>query len=227
MTQSVRLGKTRRYCKRTYKKLNVKELEEHRSKNMIKIKVENNKIDTGTKLNVEKVIESDDILINSCYKKAGNEGKKHSDKKMEIGLSLFNKFKDKFTDMETDGVWLEYPLISLDNKSKFSKYNQKKLNYLISLFQPIVLYTSLNSKVENSTEDIIIKNLHNIFNPNLKSSLRGRKSLKTLNVEKVVDIAVVCSGKIIKIIEVNISNKLTKSQTDLINKLYPETLEEI
>ena len=148
MTQSVRLGKTRRYCKRTYKKLNVKELEEHRSKNMIKIKVENNKIDTGTKLNVEKVIESDDILINSCYKKAGNEGKKHSDKKMEIGLSLFNKFKDKFIDIETDGVWLEYPLISLDNKTKFSNYNQKKLNYLLSLFQPIV-----------NKEEIVIKNL--------------------------------------------------------------------
>ena len=27
--------------------------------------------------------------------------------------------------------------------------------------------------------------MHNIFNPNLKSRLRGRKSLKTLNVEKV------------------------------------------
>jgi hypothetical protein len=211
-----RSGKARRYCKRTYKKLNMIELEEYRNKNTIKIK--NMSKDT-------KVAGGEEF--NSCYKKAGNEGKKHSDKKIEIGLELFKKFKDQFKDNEEDGIWFEYPLISLDNKSKFSKYNQKKLSYLLSLFQPILIENSLNSKVKNNIEDVIIKNLHNIFNPNLKSSLRGRKSLKALSIEKVVDIAVVCNGKIVKIIEVNISNKLTKSQTDLINKLYPETLEEI
>jgi hypothetical protein len=207
----VRNRKLRRYCKRTYKKLNIKELEEYRNNNTIKIKVGGDVDDNCDMIDMNK--ES-----NTCYKKAGNEGKKHSDKKIEIGLELFKQFKDQFTDNESDGIWFEYPLISLDNKAKLSKYHQKKLNYLLSLFQPIVI---LDSDKE------VIKNLYNIFNPNLKSSLRGRKSLKTLNIEKVVDIAVVCNNQIVKIIEVNISNKLTKSQTDLINNLYPETLEEI
>lgn len=210
----VRNGKPRRYCKRTYKKLNLKELEEYRCNNTFKIKVGCNECDI---INMVGMVDMDGESI-TCYKKAGNEGKKHSDKKIEIGLELFKKFKDQFTDNEGDGIWFEYPLISLDNKAKLSKYNQKKLNYLLSLFQPIVILDS---------DQEVIKNLYNIFNPNLKSSLRGRKSLKTLNIEKVVDIAVVCNSKIVKIIEVNISNKLTKSQTDLINNLYPETLEEI
>ena len=188
----------RRYCKRTYKKLNLAELEEYRKENTIIINEERG---------------GGGIL---SYKKAGNEGKRHSDKKIETAFILFQKFKDQFKDAEVDGVWFEYPLISVDNKLKFSKYNQKKLKYLHSLYQPIL-----------SSEDTCIKNLHNIFNPNLKSRLRGRKSLKSLNIEKVVDIAVVCNGDIVKIIEVNISNKLTQSQTDLINKLYPELLEEI
>lgn len=191
----------KRYCKRTYKKLNAVELEQYRKENTIIINKEESKID-------DKNIE--------CYKKAGNEGKKHSDKKIEIAFILFQKFKDKFKDIELDGVWFEYPLISIDNKLKFSKYDQKKIKYLYSLYQPII-----------SSEDTYIKNLHNIFNPNLKSRLRGRKSLKSLNIEKVVDIAVVCNGNIVKIIEVNISNKLTQTQTNLINKLYPDLLEEI
>lgn len=184
-TNLEKVKKKRRFTRRKYKKLNKKEVSERRTLESKSIKINEN---------------------NSEYKisKAGNEGNLHVHMKLKKAEELYEKYKDKII-YEEDGVWFEYPIIS--EVENLTKYNENKLNYLLSLYEPI--------EIKNSR----VKNLHNIFNSNLKSKLRGRKSLKALNIKKIVDIAVVINKKIIYIAEVVVSNKLTATQKHFLQEI--------
>ena len=125
-------------------------------------------------------------------------------------MNLFDKW-NQFFSKEYDGVYLEYPLIEKETLNNLSLYNKKKLNYLLSIYQDI-----------NG-----VKNLENIFNANLKSSHRSKKCLKNLHIKKIVDICVVCNNEIVEIIEVKITNGLTKKQYEELNNMYPNIITEI
>jgi hypothetical protein len=134
--------------------------------------------------------------------RAGNEGQIHMSGKIDIAVCLWNKYKDQFDKSNKgDGVWFEYPIMC--DQGEYSLYQKRKLNYLLSLYQKI--------RIEE-VDDVEIKNLHNIFNSNLKSALRGRKSISSLDIKKIVDIAVVADGKIVHVVEVVSKNKLTSLQ---------------
>ncbi len=184
-TNLEKVKKKRRFTKKKYKKLNKQEVSERR---IIETK--------GINLNENK----------SEYNisKAGNEGSLHIHTKLKKAKELYEKYKDRII-YEEDGVWFEYPIIS--DVENLTKYNKSKLNYLLSLYEPIEIINSY------------VKNLHNIFNSNLKSKLRGRKFLKTLNIKKIVDIAVVVNKKIIYIAEVVVSNKLTSPQQHFLKEI--------
>lgn len=135
--------------------------------------------------------------------RAGNEGQIHMNGKVDTAVCLWNKYKGQFDGRnQDDGVWFEYPLISSETINQ-SSYQKRKLNYLLSLYQKI--------RIEGAG-GVEIKNLHNIFNSNLKSALRGKKSISSLDIKKIVDIAVVAGGKIVHVVEVVSKNKLTNLQ---------------
>jgi hypothetical protein len=184
-------------------------------KEVIKKKVRRGrkKLFNKNKESLDKNIADNKITYNgdlSGVKKAGNEGDKHITKKIEIALNLFNEWNHKFTD-QYDGVYLEYPLIEKNTLNDLSVYNKKKLNYLLSIYQDI-----------NG-----IKNLENIFNANLRSSHRSKKCLKNLHIKKIIDICVVSNGEIVEIIEIKITNGLTKKQYEELNTMYPGIIKEI
>ena len=180
-----KVKKKRKFTKKKYKKLNKQEVSERRI------------IET-------KVINLNENKSEYNISKAGNEGNLHIYTKLKKAKELYEKYKDRII-CEEDGVWFEYPIIS--DVENLTKYNKSKLNYLLSLYEPIEIINSC------------VKNLHNIFNSNLKSKLRGRKSLKTLNIKKIVDISVVVNKKIIYIAEVVVSNKLTSTQQDFLQDI--------
>lgn len=144
-----------------------------------------------------------EICSKNNFIRAGNEGQIHMSGKIYTAACLWNKYKDQFVERNKgDGVWFEYPLINVETISQ-SSYQKRKLDYLLSLYQKICI---------EDVEGAEIKNLHNIFNSNLKSSLRGRKSISSLDIKKIVDIAVVAGGKVIHIVEIVSKNKLTGLQ---------------
>jgi hypothetical protein len=69
------------------------------------------------------------------------------------------------------------------------------------------------------------KNLHNIFNPNLRCKERRaiRTRAKKLGLLKVVDVAVVHSRTVHTVIEVVLSSKMTRQQKQLVMTTYPKT----
>jgi len=134
-------------------------------------------------------------------KKAGNEGDTHLCKKIDIAIKLHNVYSKDFR-KDCDGVYFEYPIISTDSENKLSPYQKNKFSYLKKMYQKI--------NVESGDECFYIKNLYNIFNCNLKSRLRGRKCVRSLHIEKIVDIAVVVNSEVKKVVEVVVSNKLSK-----------------
>lgn len=136
------------------------------------------------------------------FMRAGNEGQVHMKGKVDTGICLWNKYKGQFNECnQVDGVWFEYPLLC--DLNEYSSYQKRKLNYLLSLYQKISI---------EEADCAEIKNLHNIFNSNLKSALRGRKSISSLDIKKIVDIAVVAGGKVVHVVEIVSKNKLTGLQ---------------
>lgn len=141
-------------------------------------------------------------------KRAGFEGDVHLSKKIEVSQSLFNKYKEEFK-KEEDGVYMEYPL--RDPGTNLSLYNAKKLKYLLSIYQDI-----------NG-----VKNLGNIFNANLRSIHRSKKCLKCLNIVKIVDICVVINGVEVEAVEIKITNGMTKSVKENMDRMFPGLIKEI
>ncbi len=134
--------------------------------------------------------------------KAGNEGKQHMEGKIRIAKQLYAEYENIFDKSnDSDGVWFEYPIVP--DYIISNGYQSKKLKYLLSLYQKIQVADSK-----------ILKNLHNIFNSNLKSKLRGKKSISSLDIKKIVDIAVIANGNIIHVVEIVSKNKLTKEQKE-------------
>jgi len=197
MTQPERETKRKRYyCKRIYKKINREEILKKREEE-------------------KKIIYHVDSEINyrELISKAGNEGNVHIYNKLFKCVEIYKKYKNmlNISECDQDGIWLEYPIINTEN---LSNYQMNKLRYLLSLYEKIEIKETQNKVCQ-------IKNLHNIFNSNLKSKLRGRKSLKSLDIIKIVDIAVVIDKKIIYVAEVVVNNKLTNiqhSQLETISK---------
>ncbi len=140
--------------------------------------------------------------------RAGFEGDTHLLKKIEVAMALNEKYKDKYINC-MDGVYLEYPLLKPLNN--LSLYNKRKLNYLLSIYQKI-----------NE-----IKNLGNIFNANLKSPHRSKKSLKTFEIVKIVDVCVVIGGKEVEAVEIKITNGMTKKVKKQMEELFPGLIKEI
>lgn len=146
-----------------------------------------------------------EICDENSFIRAGNEGLIHMKGKINKAAELWNQYKEEFK-RDFDGVWFEYPIID-HSSTQLNSYQKRKLNYLLSLYQKVS---------SNSAE---IKNLHNIFNSNLKSSLRGRKSISSLDIKKIVDIAVVVNGAVVKVVEVISKNKLTTAQKESLENI--------
>lgn len=155
--------------------------------------------------NNNKIIYNGDV---ETVKRAGFEGDAHLSKKIEVAISLVDKYKNSFCS-EVDGIYMEYPL--RDPANNLSLYNQKKLKYLLSIYQDI-----------NG-----VKNLGNIFNPNLRSTYRSKKCLKSLNIIKILDICVVIGGVEVEAVEIKITNGMTKKIKNYIESLYPNLVKEI
>jgi hypothetical protein len=188
--------KYRGAMKKKYKRLNKLELDLFR---------ENNKLTISIDCEVSCLTNSD--ILTTTFIKAGNEGIKHITSKIVYATNLFHRFKNQFK-KANDGVWLEYPLIENNYINTYNIYQKNKLNYLLSLYQSIEVNSIVNKDVAE------IRNLHNIFNSNLKHRLRGRKCIKSLDIKKIVDIAVIANGVVIEVVEIVITNKLKKNQRE-------------
>lgn len=119
-----------------------------------------------------------------------------------------------------DGVWLEYPLQRIQNEE--CQGHAVSATKLPKSCGGYAKRTALLA-IADSTLHPLTRNLHNIFNANLRCRERRaiRTTAKRLDIHKVVDIAVVRANRVVRVCEIHASNKLTDTQRMDISKYYP------
>lgn len=161
-------------------------------------------------------------------KRAGNESELHHAAKLFISRLIaigLERLPNADRPPKYDGVWMEYPLHAVNCGSADSS----------SALLPVTCGSATKRRaLLNIAEDIMdvegvqihaCKNLHNIFNPNLRCKERRaiRTRAKKLGLLKVVDVAVVHSRTVHTVIEVVLSSKMTRQQKQLVMTTYPKT----
>lgn len=153
--------------------------------------------------------------------RAGNEGETHLNKKINTAIELYHTHKHLFKNKH-DGIYLEYPLSNLEINENNYAFNSTK--YYDGKLYNIFLSLLKKSQIINNENQYQIKNLHNIFNSNLRLKKRRKRNIFKFKIIKIVDIAVVIDSKILKIVEIVLTSKMSEQQKADILKYYPNLI---
>jgi hypothetical protein len=174
----------------------------------------------------------------ASVKRAGNESELHHSAKLFISRLIaigFNQLPNtsgstvgvgrQTKTCKYDGVWMEYPLHAVNCGSADSSSAQLPVTCGSATKRRALLNIADDVMDAEGVPIHACKNLHNIFNPNLRCKERRaiRTRAKKLGLLKVVDVAVVRSRTVHTVIEVVMTSKMTRQQRHSIMATYPKT----